>query len=195
MISLITLPMGRISPQRGAMMDLDNARNSAFPVPAPPHIRPAVPADVPLLLALIRELAEYERLAHEVVGDEELVRRHLFGDHPAAEAVIAENETGETAGFALYFTTFSTFACRPGIWLEDLYVRPSHRRQGTGRALLTYLARLAVTRGCARVEWSVLDWNQSAISFYRSLGARPLDEWTTQRLENETLLRLAAMTT
>jgi GNAT superfamily N-acetyltransferase len=125
------------------------------------------------------------------VGTEELLERHLFGDRPAAEAVVAEQD-GEPAGFALYFTTFSTFLCRPGIWLEDVYVRPERRRAGIGRALLRHVAALAVERDCGRMEWSALDWNEPALRFYAGLGARPLDDWIVHRLDGDALRRLAA---
>jgi GNAT superfamily N-acetyltransferase len=153
------------------------------------RVRPAEPADVPLMMALIGELAEYERLADSFVGTADQLERHLFGDHPAAEAVVAEVD-GEPAGFALFFTTFSTFLCRPGIWLEDLFVRPRHRRGGVGRALLEHLAGLAVERGCGRMEWSALDWNEPALEFYGRLGARPVEGWTVHRLEDDALRSL-----
>jgi GNAT superfamily N-acetyltransferase len=155
------------------------------------RIRPAERGDVPVILGLIRELAEYERLADVAVGTEEQLSRHLFGDRPAAEAVVAEIG-GEPAGFALFFTTFSTFLCRPGIWLEDLFVRPEHRRAGIGRALLEHLAAIAVDRGCGRMEWSALDWNEPALAFYGELGARPVDGWTVHRLEGDALRSLGA---
>jgi GNAT superfamily N-acetyltransferase len=155
------------------------------------RIRPAERADVPAILGLIRELAEYERLADMAVGTEEKLERHLFGDRPAAEAVVAEID-GEPAGFALFFTTFSTFLCRPGIWLEDLFVRPEHRRAGVGRALLEHLAAIAVRRGCGRMEWSALDWNEPALEFYGGLGARPVEGWTVHRLEGDALRSLGA---
>jgi GNAT superfamily N-acetyltransferase len=139
-------------------------------------IRDAVRADVPAIHALVRELAEYERLAEAVVSDEALFEEHLFGPGAVASALVAEDD-GAVVGFALWFRTFSTFLGRPGIWLEDLYVRPSARRNGHGRALLEALR--AKTDG--RVEWSVLDWNELAQGFYRRLGAAPLDEWTTWR--------------
>jgi GNAT superfamily N-acetyltransferase len=153
-------------------------------------IRPATPADVPLILRFIRELAEYERLAHEVVATEDGLRDTLFGARPYAEVVIAE-EGGEPAGFALFFHNYSTFLGRPGIYLEDLYVRPELRGKGTGRALLAHLARLAVERGCGRLEWWVLDWNEPAIRFYRALGAQPMDDWTVFRVTGDALKRLA----
>ena len=154
------------------------------------RIRSAVEADVPLVLRFIRELAEYERLLHEVVATEERLRDTLFGARPAAEVVIAE-EDGEPVGFALFFHNYSTFLAQPGLYLEDLYVRPEARGRGAGRALLAHLARLARERGCGRLEWWVLDWNDSAIRFYRSLGARPMDDWTVFRLAGDELARLA----
>jgi GNAT superfamily N-acetyltransferase len=155
------------------------------------QLRSATPADVPLILRFIRELAEYERLAHEAVADEGQLTAALFGTRPYAEVVLAE-AGGEPAGFALFFHDFSTFVGRPGIYLEDLYVRPAMRGRGVGARLLAHLAALAVERGCARLEWAVLDWNEPAIGFYRRLGARPMDEWTVFRLEGEALSRLAA---
>lgn len=161
--------------------------------PAPPAqptlVRSATPADVPLLVSLIRELAEYERLSHECVATEPDLRRHLFGPRPAAEALVGEL-AGRPEGFALFFTSFSTFLCRPGIYLEDIYVRPASRGRGLGKALLRELARLALQRGCGRVEWSVLDWNTPSIEFYRSLGAVPMSDWTVFRLSGDALARL-----
>jgi GNAT superfamily N-acetyltransferase len=154
-------------------------------------IRPAAADDVPLILRFIRELAEYERLLHEVVATEDVLRGTLFGPHPYAEVAIAEVD-GEPAGFALFFHNFSTFLGRPGIYLEDLYVRPALRGRGVGRALLRHLARLAVERRCGRLEWWVLDWNEPAIRFYRSLGAVAMDEWTVFRVAGEALDRLAS---
>lgn len=154
-------------------------------------LRPAVRADVPLILAFIRELAEYEKLAHEVVADEAGLAGQLFGERPAAEVVIAEAD-GQPAGFALFFHNFSTFLGRRGLYLEDLYVRPAFRGRGLGLALMRHLARLAVERGCGRFEWSVLDWNTPATAFYRRLGAVGLEDWTVQRLSGEALRRLAA---
>lgn len=153
-------------------------------------IRPANPGDVSVLSAMIRELAVYERLEAQVQATPEALREHLFGARPFAEAVLAEVE-GRPAGFALYFHTFSTFRAQPSVYLEDLFVRPEHRGKGIGKALLRYLAQLAVDRGCGRLEWAVLDWNEPAIGFYRSLGARPMDEWTVYRLDDEALARLA----
>jgi GNAT superfamily N-acetyltransferase len=154
------------------------------------RIRPAERADAPLLMTLIHELADYERLADAVVGDEGALEQHLFGPRPAAEAVIAELG-GEPVGFALFFTTFSTFLARPGIWLEDVFVRPEHRRVGVGRALLRHLAGVAVERGYGRMEWSALDWNQPALDFYAGLGARPVDGWLVHRLEGGAIRTLA----
>jgi len=154
-------------------------------------IREATRADVPLILTFIRELAEYEKLLHEVEATEADLAETLFGSTPRAEVVIAESE-GSAAGFALFFHNYSTFAGRPGIYLEDLYVRPAARGKGVGRALLAHLADLALARGCARLEWAVLDWNRAAIAFYESLGARAMDEWTVYRLSGETLRRASA---
>jgi GNAT superfamily N-acetyltransferase len=156
-------------------------------------VRPASAEDVPLILAFIRELAEYERLAHAVVATERSLREALFGDRPAAEVLIAE-VAGVPAGFALFFDNFSTFLSRRGLYLEDLYVRPAHRGRGVGRRLLAEIAARAVVRGCGRVEWSVLDWNQDAWRFYESIGARAMDEWTTFRLTGDALAALAQPT-
>jgi GNAT superfamily N-acetyltransferase len=153
-------------------------------------IRAAQRADVPLLVRFIRELAEYEQLAHEVVASEEDLAESMFGARPAAEALIAELE-GEPAGVAVFFTSFSTFLARPGLYLEDLFVRPALRRRGVGKALLLHLARLAVERNHGRFEWSVLDWNRPAIAFYESLGAVPVPGWTRFRLTGEALRRAA----
>ncbi len=157
---------------------------------SPISIRPAAPDDAPLVLGFIRELAEYERLTHEVSATEEALRRTLFGRSACAHALIASLD-GEPAGFAVYFFNYSTFLARPGLYLEDLFVRPTARRRGVGRRLLAHLARIAIERGCGRMEWAVLDWNERAIRFYRSLGASPNDEWTTYRLSSEGLRRLA----
>lgn len=156
-----------------------------------PEIRAATPEDVPLVLSLIRELAVYERLSHEVVATEEVLGESLFGERRAAEVVLAR-VGGEPAGFALFFHNFSTFLGRPGLYLEDLYVRPEFRGEGVGRALLVRLARLARERGCGRLEWWVLDWNEPAIRFYERLGAVPMDDWTVYRLAGEALDALAA---
>src|SRR6186997_797510 len=139
-------------------------------------IEPATPEDVPLILALITELAEYEKLAHEVTATEPMLREALFCDAPVAHAVIARTEKGTPAGFALFFFSFSTFVGRPGLYLEDLFVRPEFRKQGLGRRLLAHLARVAVDRGCGRMEWSVLNWNEMALRVYRGIGATPMDE-------------------
>lgn len=153
-------------------------------------IRPATEADVPRILEFIRGLAEYERLAHEVVATEALLHQWLFGPRPVAEVLLADLDESP-AGFALYFHNFSTFLGRPGIYLEDLFVRPELRGRGVGIRLLGELARLAVARGCGRLEWSVLDWNESAIGFYRALGAVAQDEWTVFRVTGDALTRLA----
>ncbi len=153
------------------------------------RIRPATSADVPLIRALIGELADYEKLRHEVVATEAALAAALFGERPAAEVLIAEVGPDQ-AGFALFFTSFSTFLGKPGIYLEDLFVRPAFRGQGVGRALLSKLAHLAAGRGCGRLEWSVLDWNHPAIGFYESLGAKPQNEWTVYRLSGPALTEL-----
>lgn len=152
-------------------------------------LRPATEADVPLIVTLVHELAEYERLADQCVADPDNVRAALF-ESKAADVVLAEVD-GNTAGYALFFRSFSTFLMRPGIYLEDLFVRPAFRKQGVGVALLRHLARHAVERGYARVEWSVLKWNQLAIDFYDRIGAEPLDGWTTFRLSGVALDSLA----
>ncbi len=154
-----------------------------------PLIRAATVADVPAILGLIRELAEYERLLDMVVATEASLQRSLFGPRPFAEALIAEVE-GEAVGFALFFHNFSTFLGKPGVYLEDLFVRPAFRGRGLGKALLTRVARIAVERDCGRMEWSVLNWNEPAIRFYESLGAQPLSDWTMYRLTGDTLRRL-----
>lgn len=154
-------------------------------------LRPATEADLDTIIELIRALAEYEREPDAVRLDRADLGRHLFGPRPYAEVILAETEAGASAGFALFFHNFSTWEGKPGIYLEDLFVRPEFRGQGYGKALLAELARLAVERGCARLEWAVLDWNEPAIQFYRALGAVPLDEWTTYRLTGEALARLA----
>jgi GNAT superfamily N-acetyltransferase len=150
------------------------------------NIRPAKPADVPVVAELIWQLARFEKLEGEVVLTEELLEAGLFGPRPYAEAVLAEEE-GEPIGFALFFHTFSTFLARPGLYLEDLFVLPEHRGHGVGRALLAHLARLALERGCGRLEWAVLNWNKEAIRFYERLGARPNSEWTVYRVAGEAL--------
>jgi len=155
-----------------------------------PTIKSATENDVALILTFIRKLAEYEKLSHEVVATEELLRETLFGERRVAEVVIAYL-AGVPVGFALFFHNFSTFVGRPGIYLEDLFVEPAHRGKGVGKALLAYVAKLAVERGCGRFEWAVLDWNTPAIDFYRSLGAVPLDDWTIFRLTGDALHRVA----
>jgi GNAT superfamily N-acetyltransferase len=157
----------------------------------PITIRPAEPNDVALIFSMIVELAEYERDPESVTGTPELLTDGLFGEAPAAEALIAEAE-GSAVGFALFHGTFSTWECRPGLWLEDLYVRPQGRRGGVGGALLGAVAAIAVERGCARVEWAALDWNTLALDFYRKRDARALPEWVRHRLDGETLDRVAA---
>jgi GNAT superfamily N-acetyltransferase len=146
----------------------------------------ATPEDVPELLAMITELADFERLAHEVVATEASLTEGLFGPRAAAETVIAR-VGGAVAGFALYFSSFSTFLGRSGVYLEDLFVRPAFRGRGVGKALLGHLARLAAARGCGRMEWAVLNWNRRAIGFYEALGARPVDGWTVYRLDRAAL--------
>jgi len=154
------------------------------------HIRSATAGDVAVILDLVRGLAEYERLSHLVSATEHGVREALFGEHPGAEAVLAFE--GETAvGFAVYFHNFSTFLGRKGLWLEDLFVKPEHRRRGYGKALLLHVARIAHERGCGRFEWAALDWNTPAWEFYRALGAMPLEDWTMFRVTGETLEKLA----
>ena len=154
-------------------------------------IRPATSADLPLIGALIIELAEYEQLAHEVRFDPAVLGDKLFGPRPYAEVVIGEVD-GKAQGFALFFHNFSTFEGRPGIYLEDLFVRPDARGSGLGKALLSHLAALAIERDCARLEWWVLDWNEPAIGFYKKLGARPMDDWTVMRVDGAALARLGA---
>ena len=154
------------------------------------EIRVATEDDVPLILALIRELAEYERLSHEVVATEETLRDSLFGERRVAETLLAYLGD-DPAGFALFFHNFSTFLGRPGIYLEDLYVRPEFRSAGVGRTLLVRIAGLAKERGCGRLEWAVLDWNEPAISFYKRISASPVSGWTVYRLTGEALEELA----
>jgi len=157
------------------------------------HIRPSTNRDAGLILGFIRELAEYEKLAHEVTATEQDIQTQLFGSSPKSECVIAE--LGGTAiGFALYFHNFSTFVGKPGLYLEDLYVKPAFRGKGYGRRLLSYLAKLAMTRGCGRFEWAVLDWNAPAIRFYQSLGAKMMESWRINRLSGAALQKLAAET-
>jgi len=155
-------------------------------------IRPARPEDAESIVAMIRELAAYEKLEEHAKATPDVLRTHLFGSRPAAEALIAELD-GQTVGFCLFFSTFSTFRGQPGFYIEDIYVREPQRNQGIGKALLATVARLAVQRGYGRVEWSVLNWNAPSIGFYQSLGAIPQDEWTMYRLHEEPLARLAAL--
>ena len=155
-------------------------------------IRPALPDDVPKISAMIRELAAYENLSHEVLLQDGDLREHLFGKQIRASVLIAE-DAGDVVGFALYFYNYSTFLGRPGIYLEDLFVRPNHRNHGHGKALLTHLASVAVREGCGRLEWSVLDWNEPSIGFYRRLGATAMDDWTTFRLTGDTLRTVAGL--
>jgi GNAT superfamily N-acetyltransferase len=156
-----------------------------------PRIRDAEVADVPLIHSLIRELAEYERAPEKVTGTEAMLAESLFGPRPWAEAVIAERGQELPVGFALFHSTFSTWECRPGLWLEDLYVPPEHRRGGVGEALLRHVARLAVERGGTRLEWAALDWNTPALDFYAKLGAEQLVEWRMHRLDGDALRRVA----
>jgi GNAT superfamily N-acetyltransferase len=150
------------------------------------QIRNATPEDVPEIVRLIRALADYEKLSDEVLATEEQLRESLFGPRPAAETVLAWLD-GRAIGFAVFFSNYSTFRGRAGLYLEDLFVEPAQRGRGYGKALLRHVARLAVERGCERMEWSVLDWNTPAIKFYRGLGARPLEDWTIYRLQGESL--------
>lgn len=154
-------------------------------------IIPATEADVPVILEMIRELAEYEKLLHIVAATEDHLRGTLFGERPAAEVLLA-HWNGAAIGFALFFPNYSTFRAQPGIYLEDLYVKPHARGKGAGLALFVELAKIAVARGCGRVEWSVLDWNEPSIRFYKKLGAVAMDEWTTYRLAGDPLKTLAA---
>lgn len=154
------------------------------------QIRPASEADVEVLYDLILELAAYEKLGDKVAGTGEDLRRALF-EQRAAEALLLETSDGEAVGYAIFFTNFSTFECRPGIWLEDVYVRPEHRRGGIGLAVMEHLARIAEQRGCTRLEWCALEWNEPALNFYAKLGARRLDDWRMLRLEGEGIRRLA----
>ena len=159
-------------------------------IPSGLSITMATESDVPLILVFIKALAEYERLADSVVATEEGIRETLFGKKAYAECVIARYD-GQPAGFALFFHNYSTFLGRPGVYLEDLFVKPELRSRGVGRALLQHLAKVALERNCGRLEWSVLDWNESAIGFYKSLGAEPLDDWTIFRVKGDALKRLA----
>lgn len=153
-------------------------------------LRSAAPTDVFVLFELIQALAAYEKLSHAVTGSADLLLEHLFSSRPYAEAILAEYD-GQAAGFALFFTSYSTFLTRPGIYLEDIFVLPEYRRQGIGKALLSHLAQLTVKRGFGRLEWSVLDWNEPAIAFYRSMGASVLDDWRICRVTGDSLSQLA----
>ncbi len=154
------------------------------------NLRPATPDDVPVLFRLIQALAEYEKLAHAVTGNAAALSEHLFGSRPYVEAILAEYP-GQVVGFALFFFNYSTFLTQPGIYLEDLFVLPEYRQQGVGKAILTYLAQLALERNCGRLEWSVLDWNEPAIAFYRRMGASVLDDWRICRVTGNSLTQLA----
>jgi GNAT superfamily N-acetyltransferase len=153
------------------------------------RIEPAKPADVPVICELIKELAEFERLQDQFVATDDRLRESLFGPRPHAEVLMARLQD-ESVGFALFFHSYSTFRAQPGIYLEDLYVRPTYRGRGYGKALLSHIAKLAVERGCGRFEWSVLDWNQRAIDFYKNLGAVPLNDWTMFRVSDHALVDL-----
>ena len=156
-------------------------------------IRFASESDLDVIGELIRGLAQYERMANEVAWTREDLRRNLFGPRPYAEVLIAEDDqTREAVGFALFFHNFSTFLGKPGIYLEDLFVRPEHRGRGWGKALLRELAKLVIARDCGRLEWAVLDWNEPAIDFYKSVGAKPMDEWTVFRVTGDALVTLAS---
>jgi|SRR5579885_1288726 GNAT superfamily N-acetyltransferase len=155
------------------------------------HIKPATTEDVPLILDFIKELAEYEKLSHEVVATEETLRENLFGKKSYAEVILAYLDH-QPVGFALFFHNFSTFLGKPGIYLEDLFVKSSARGLGVGQKMLAYLARLAIERNCGRLEWWVLDWNEPAINFYKRLGAKAMDEWTVYRVTGNALDELAA---
>jgi GNAT superfamily N-acetyltransferase len=160
-------------------------------MPPPLVIREATPADVSAILSLIRGLAEYAKLLHEVVATEDGLREVLFGERRHAEVLLAESGT-DVLGFALFFHSFSTFLGKPGIYVEDVFVWPEHRDKGIGRALFDHIARVARERDCGRIEWSVLDWNEPAIGFYERMGARPLDDWTMYRLDEEGIRDLSA---
>ncbi len=174
----------------GAAVGFDSRANSRQSARMTLHIRPALPADLSLIAGFIRDLADYEKLTHEVRFDEVTLGQKLFGERPYAEVVIGEID-GTPQGFALFFHNFSTFEGKPGIYLEDLFVRPDARGSGLGRALLAHLAKLCAERDCARLEWSVLDWNLPSIGFYKKLGARMMDEWTVMRVDGEALTRLS----
>jgi GNAT superfamily N-acetyltransferase len=185
--------MGYMHWKKNSEVDKDMTRKQTFKdearVPRNLKIRRAEEQDVPVLLQLIKKLALYERLSHVVTATEEILRRNLFGEKSVAEAILAEYQ-GAVAGFAVYFYNFSTFEGKPGIFIEDLYVDESHRRQGLGLAMFMHVARLAKEQGCGRLEWSVLDWNEPAIRFYENLGAEPLSDWTTYRLTGQALRKI-----
>lgn len=157
---------------------------------SPITVSPATPDDVPAILSFIRELAEYEKLLHRVSATDDALRRDLFGPRPFAEVVMGRLE-GRAVGYAMFFHSYSTFLSRPGIYLEDIYVQPSFRGRGVGKALLREVARVARDRRCGRIEWSVLDWNKPSIDFYLSLGAVPMDEWTMYRMDEAAIAALA----
>lgn len=146
--------------------------------------------DVPVILELIKELADFEELSHEVIATEKKLKESLFGEHPVAEVIIADYFT-KPVGFSLFFHNFSTFLGQPGIYIEDIYIKPEHRSIGIGKTILVYLAKLAMERGCGRIEWSVLDWNVNALNFYNELGAKAMDGWTVFRLTGKTLSSLS----
>ncbi|HKJ33574.1 MAG TPA: GNAT family N-acetyltransferase [Balneolales bacterium] len=155
------------------------------------EIRPGTPDDASLILSFIKELADYEKMSDEVVADENLINEHLFGKRKSAEVVIGYYKN-EPVGFALFFHNFSTFLGRPGLYLEDLFVRKEMRGKGFGKALLKHLAHLAVKRNCGRMEWAVLNWNEPSIQFYKSLGAKPMDDWTVYRVTGKALKELGS---
>ena len=155
-------------------------------------LRPAQSTDTTAIFELIKALAEYEKLSHAVVGSVEALQEHLFGSRPYIEAIVAESD-GKAIGLALYFYNYSTFLTKPGIYLEDLFVLPEYRRQGIGKAIFRYLAQLAVERDCGRLEWSVLDWNEPAIAFYRQMGAKILEDWQICRVTDTALTQLASL--
>jgi GNAT superfamily N-acetyltransferase len=157
-------------------------------------LRFATENDVAVILGLIKALAEFEKLSHEVVADEDTIRKNLFTERRSAEVVLAE-KNGEAIGCAIFFHNFSTFLGRPGLYLEDLFVKPEYRNEGVGRLLLENLAQIAIQRDCGRMEWSVLDWNEKAIRFYKNLGAEPMNEWTVFRLKGQALENLAKKST
>jgi GNAT superfamily N-acetyltransferase len=159
-------------------------------LPSTVNIRPATPDDAEAIFQLILALADYEELSHEVKGSPALLKKHLFGERPYAECIVADLD-GKLVGQALFFHNFSTFLAQPGLYLEDLFVLPAYRRQGIGTALLRYVANIAVERGCHRLDWQVLAWNQSAIAFYQRIGAHVFSEWRTCRVAGDTLQQLA----